>query len=64
MMTEILKCRNCINWYTTPQMQQWKGNCHEHPFEKDKYSEDASPNYECGGKDYKDKYAKYRMEVK
>ena len=61
MMTEILKCRNCISWYTT---SQWKGNRHEHPFEKDKYSEDASPNYECRGKDYKDKYAKYRMEVK
>jgi len=54
-------CRNCEHWYTTAL---WKGNCREHPFEKDKYSQEATPNAECGGRDYVDKLAKYKVEVK
>jgi len=54
-MKEILKCRNCEEWYTT---SQWKGNCKEHLWKRDKYSEDASAN---GCHDYKDKLAKYKV---
>jgi len=53
-MNEILKCRNCEYWYTT---LQWKGNCLKHPWERDKYSEDALVN---GCPDYEDKLAKYK----
>lgn len=54
-------CRECEHWFTT---KQWKGNCREHPWEKDQYSETAEPNLECGGRDFVDKYAKYKEGVK
>ena len=46
-------CRNCEQWETTTQ---WKGKCKLHPWEKDRYSEDASVP-DC--LDYVDKLAKY-----
>ena len=55
------KCRDCEYWFTTSDMQVWKGNCKKHPFEKDKYSEDASVP-ECP--DYVDKYNKYQVATK
>lgn len=60
------KCRVCESWFTTPDMQVWKGNCSKHPFKKDKYSETATPNEDCKGRDFVDKYAKYQaaQEVK
>ena len=61
VMTELL-CRNCESWYTT---QQWMGNCKKHPFEKDKYSQECTPNHKCDGIDFVDKLDKYRkQEVK
>lgn len=39
-MNEIKLCRTCDQWHTT---SQWKGNCKKHPWEKDKWSETASP---------------------
>jgi len=63
-MKELKLCRNCEHWYTTPEMQPWKGNCREHPFGKDQYSEDATPNVECRGRDYIDKLAKYKVVAK
>jgi len=39
-MNEILKCRNCEEWYTT---SQWRGNCKPHHTKKDRWSETASP---------------------
>jgi small-conductance mechanosensitive channel len=47
-------CRNCIEWRDT---QQWKGNCNKHPWEHDRYSQDATAT---GCEDYLDKYAKYQ----
>ena len=54
-MKELKFCRNCEHWYTTVV---WKGNCREHPWEKDKYSQEASV---LGCPDYVDKYAKYQV---
>ena len=61
----MILCRNCGHWYTTPEMQQWQGNCDKHPFENDQYSQECEPNYECqcaneGKGDFVDKLAKYR----
>ena len=56
-----MRCRNCEHWYTTAQ---WMGNCKLHPWQKDQWSQDAEPNAECQGKDYVDKYEKYRVEVR
>ena len=51
-------CRNCEEWYTT---SQWMGNCKKHPWEKDRYSQDASA-YGCP--DYVDKSIKYQVASK
>ena len=48
-------CRNCDEWYTT---SPWMGNCRKHPWEKDRYSQDASA-YGCP--DYVDKSEKYKF---
>jgi len=53
-----MNCRDCEYWFTT---QQWKGNCRKYPFEKDKYSEEAT-RFNCP--DFVDKYAKYKEGVK
>jgi hypothetical protein len=55
----MILCRNCEQWFTT---SQWRGNCRKHPFEKDKYSQETVPNEDCKGKDFVDKYAKYKKE--
>lgn len=53
-MNDLKFCRDCIHWQTT---SGWKGNCTKHPWPKDKYSQDASPNtMECI--DYEDKQIK------
>jgi len=57
-MNEIRFCRNCIQWHTT---RAWKGNCREHPWESDKYSQEASAG-DCP--DYVDKHAKYKVALK
>jgi len=57
-MKELIMCRNCEHWETTAQ---WRGNCRKHPWEKDRWSEDASAE---GCRDYVDKLAKYKVEVK
>ena len=56
-----MKCRNCKQWHYTAQ---WMGNCKLHPWQKEQWSQDAEPNAECQGKDYVDKYEKYRVEVR
>jgi hypothetical protein len=54
-------CRNCEHWRDT---LQWRGNCSRHPWEHDKYSEEAEPEQNCNGKDFMDKYIKYQQGVK
>ena len=64
-MTDLIHCRNCIEWYSDETMQTWKGNCRKHPSEEDKYSQDAEPNDECkkanlGKGDFVDRLAKFQ----
>jgi hypothetical protein len=47
-------CRNCIQWRDT---QRWKGNCNKHPWEHDRYSQDATAT---GCEDYANRYAEYK----
>jgi len=58
-MQEIKFCRNCEHWKTT---DQWQGNCKKHPYEKDQWSQSASPrfNQKCLGEDFVDKSLKYQ----
>lgn len=51
----ILYCRNCVEWRDTAA---WRGNCNKHPWEHNRYSQDAVAN---GCEDYVDKYAKYKV---
>lgn len=53
-MNDIKFCRNCIYWETT---SNWRGNCGKHPWEDDKYSQDASPNT-MGCRDYTERQIK------
>jgi hypothetical protein len=46
-------CRHCTEWRSTYAP---KGNCNKHPWEHDRYSQDASAN---GCEDYVDKYKQY-----
>jgi len=39
----------------------WKGNCWKHPWEKDKYSQEATVG-DCP--DYVDKHARYKVALK
>jgi len=65
MNGDMILCRNCEHW-DTENKPQWKGNCKKHPFWKDQWSQGASPNEDCKGKDFVDKLEKYKVaqEVK
>ena len=54
-MKAIRFCRNCEHWHTT---RVWKGNCRKHPWDKNKYSQEARVS---GCPDYVDKYTKYKV---
>jgi len=52
-MIDLKYCRNCKHWRDT---LQWRGNCSEHTWQHDKYSEDACAS---GCPDYRDKQMAY-----
>ena len=61
-MNELIWCRTCTQWETT---SQWRGNCKVHPWDNDRWSQDAEPNDECkkanlGKGDFVDRLAKYQ----
>ena len=56
----MLKCKDCEHW--EQRDESWYGNCKTHPFWRDQASQDCTPifNKECKGKDFLDKYEKYK----
>jgi hypothetical protein len=52
------RCYMCKHWQST---QAWKGNCRLHPWDKDRYNQDAMVS---GCADYEDRAQQYAGAVR